>query len=123
VGKSRPLVHIAKDVDESLSSRDHAEALLRFEGRWIETSRLAFGWVDRELAKKLNVSHQSVAQLEKRERDGAVTIRKLKEIAGAMNCRLVYGFIPAQPMAETAADLERRQEEARRRHRKMPRPS
>ena len=37
---------------------------------------------------------QNVNQLEQREKDGAITINKLKETASALNMKFVYGFIP-----------------------------
>jgi predicted DNA-binding mobile mystery protein A len=47
-----------------------------------------------QLGKKLNVSKQGVQDIEKREKDGSITIKSLREIARAMDMQLVYAFVP-----------------------------
>jgi predicted DNA-binding mobile mystery protein A len=47
-----------------------------------------------QLGNKLNVSKQGVMDIEKREKDGSITIKSLREIARAMDMQLVYGFVP-----------------------------
>ncbi len=61
---------------------------------WIKAIRISIGMTLKQLAIKMNVSMQNVNQLEQREKDGAITINKLKETASALNMKLVYGFIP-----------------------------
>jgi transcriptional regulator with XRE-family HTH domain len=121
--KSKPIVDLAIEVDDCLSHAGHAQALLRYEFQWIKTTRWALGWVSAELAKKMNVSQQAVSRLEAREANASISIQKLKDVAEAMNCQLVYGFIPNRPMSVVASDLHARQVEARRLKRKMPRPT
>jgi predicted DNA-binding mobile mystery protein A len=47
-----------------------------------------------QLGNKLDISKQGVLDLERREKDGSITIKSLKEVARAMDMQLVYGFIP-----------------------------
>lgn len=47
-----------------------------------------------QLGNKLNVSKQGIMDIEKREKDGSITIKSLREIARAMDMQLVYGFVP-----------------------------
>lgn len=61
---------------------------------WIKAIRTAIGMSMQQLGKKLNVSKQAVMDIEKREKEGSVTIRSLREIARAMDMQLVYGFVP-----------------------------
>lgn len=61
---------------------------------WIKAIRTAIGMSMQQLANKLNVSKQGVMDMEKRERDGSITIKSLREIASAMDMQLVYGFVP-----------------------------
>ena len=61
---------------------------------WIKAIRTAIGMSMQQLGNKLNVSKQSVMDIEKREKDGAITIKSLREIARAMDMQLVYGFVP-----------------------------
>lgn len=61
---------------------------------WIKAIRTAIGMSMQQLGNKLNVSRQGVMDSEKREKDGSITIKSLREIARAMDMQLVYGFVP-----------------------------
>jgi predicted DNA-binding mobile mystery protein A len=61
---------------------------------WIKATRTAIGMSMQQLGNKLNVSKQGVMDIEKREKDGSITIKSLREIARAMDMQLVYGFVP-----------------------------
>lgn len=62
-----------------------------------------------QLANKLSISKQSVNELENREKDGGLTISKLKEVAAALDMHLVYGFVPKEKSLE--AYIERKARE------------
>ncbi|HRP33290.1 MAG TPA: mobile mystery protein A [Agriterribacter sp.] len=61
---------------------------------WIKAIRTAIGMSMQQLGNKLNVSKQGVMDIEKREKDGSITIKSLRGIARAMDMQLVYGFVP-----------------------------
>jgi predicted DNA-binding mobile mystery protein A len=61
---------------------------------WIKAIRTSIGMSMQQLGKKLNVSKQGVQDIEKREKDGSITIKSLREIARAMDMQLVYAFVP-----------------------------
>lgn len=61
---------------------------------WIKAIRTAIGMSMRQLGNKLSVSKQAVLDIEKREKDGSITIKSLKGIARALDMQLVYGFVP-----------------------------
>lgn len=61
---------------------------------WIKAIRTTIGMSMQQLGNKLNVSKQGVMDIEKREKDGSITIKSLREIARAMDMQLVYGFVP-----------------------------
>ena len=42
-----------------------------------------------QLGNKLSISKQGIQDIEKREKDGSITIKSLKEIAKAMDMKLV----------------------------------
>ena len=60
---------------------------------WIKAIRTAIGMSMQQLGNKLNVSKQGVMVIEKREKDGSITIKSLREIARVMDMQLVYGFV------------------------------
>jgi predicted DNA-binding mobile mystery protein A len=61
---------------------------------WIKAIRTAIGMSMQQLGNKLSVSKQGILDMERREKDGSITIRSLKEIGRALDMQLVYGFIP-----------------------------
>ena len=48
----------------------------------------------KQLGKKLNITSQSVNEIEFREADKKITLEKLNEIANALDLKFVYGFVP-----------------------------
>jgi predicted DNA-binding mobile mystery protein A len=61
---------------------------------WIKAIRNALGMTMQQLGNKLNISKQAVHDIEKREMEGSITIKSLREIARVMDMQLVYGFVP-----------------------------
>ncbi len=61
---------------------------------WIKATRLALGMSQEQLGKKLQITRQSVHELEKREKEGTIALKTLREVARVMDIQLVYGFIP-----------------------------
>jgi len=61
---------------------------------WIKAIRTVIGMSMQQLGNKLSVSRQGILDIEKREKDGSITIRSLKEIGRALDMQLVYGFVP-----------------------------
>ena len=61
---------------------------------WIKAIRTAIGMSMQQLGNKLSISKQGILDIEKREKDGSITIKSLREIARALDMQLVYGFVP-----------------------------
>lgn len=61
---------------------------------WVRATRLALGISLKQLAKQLKITKQSVQELEKREKEGSISIRSLREAARALDMKLIYGFVP-----------------------------
>lgn len=61
---------------------------------WIKAIRSTLGISMQQLGNKLKISRQAVLDIERREKDGAITIKSLREIGLAMDLQLVYGFVP-----------------------------
>lgn len=61
---------------------------------WIRTVRKALGMSGAQLAERLGVTRARVAQAEKSELEGGVTLKSMKATAEAMGCRFVYAFVP-----------------------------
>lgn len=67
----------------------------RPNGGWVRTVRTALGMSVSQLARRLGVSRAAIYQAEQAEPDGKLTLKRMSEIASAMDCRFVYGFVPA----------------------------
>ena len=61
---------------------------------WIKAIRNGIGMSMEQLGKKLSITKQGVMDIEKREKEGAITINSMQEIAKAMDTQFVYGFVP-----------------------------
>ena len=85
---------IIEQVDRKLQPFKSLDAMVVPPKGWINTVRTALSMSLRQLGNRLNISPQSVKELENREANGSLTIKSLKEAGLALNLRLVYGFIP-----------------------------
>ena len=61
---------------------------------WIKAIRTALGMSMQQLGSRLSVSRQAVMDIEKREQEGSISIKSLREIARVLDMQLVYGFVP-----------------------------
>ena len=60
---------------------------------WVNAIRVSIKMSLRQLGERLHITPQGVRDLEKREREGAITINTLKEVGRVLDMDLVYGFI------------------------------
>lgn len=75
---------------------------------WIKAIRAALGISLQQLGNKLSITKQSVLDIEKREKEGTITIKALREAGKALDMQLVYGFVPNDGSLE--ALIERKAE-------------
>jgi predicted DNA-binding mobile mystery protein A len=61
---------------------------------WIKAIRNTLGMSMQQLANKLSISKQGVLDIEKREVDGSITIKSLRELGRVLDMEFVYGFVP-----------------------------
>ncbi len=61
-------------------------------GSWVFSLRNALGLSLSQLAKKMDISAQSVKEIEEREKEGRITLKILKDVASALELKFVYGF-------------------------------
>jgi predicted DNA-binding mobile mystery protein A len=60
---------------------------------WIKAIRNGIGMSMEQLGKKLSITKQGVMDIEKREKEGAITIKSMQELAKALDLKFVYGFV------------------------------
>src|SRR5689334_9280183 len=111
--RMRPSVEMATRLDEQVATADHVRALGPTMWSWSRQIREATGLPITTLAKRLKVSKQAVSKLEQNEATGSISLGKLDEIAEALNCVFVYGFVPKTSFALAAEQLQAKQDGAR----------
>ncbi|MDB9910383.1 helix-turn-helix transcriptional regulator, partial [Flavobacteriales bacterium] len=60
---------------------------------WVNAIRISIKMSLRQLGERLHITPQGVRDLEKREKEGAITINTLREVGRVLEMDLVYGFI------------------------------
>jgi len=65
---------------------------------WIRTLREALGMSSYVLANRMGCSRENITSIEQRERKGNISLKILEQVAQAMNCKLVYCFVPIEPL-------------------------
>jgi predicted DNA-binding mobile mystery protein A len=77
-----------------------AHKLPRPQKGWIRALREAMGVTYTELGERLQASRSLAAQQEKAEVDDRITLKSLRACAAALDCELVYAFVPRSPSIE-----------------------
>jgi predicted DNA-binding mobile mystery protein A len=96
--ESRKLV--VEQLDKKLRDLKPLMNLVVPERGWLHTIRLSMRMSLRQLAGRLNLAIQSVKEIEDREADGSITLKTLREVAGALEMRLVYALVPNEESIE-----------------------
>jgi predicted DNA-binding mobile mystery protein A len=73
---------------------------------WINAIRTALNMSLVQLAKRLNKTSVSVKEIEEREENRTITLKKLIEVGEALDLQLVYGFLPKGPSIEKMIDKQ-----------------
>ena len=69
-------------------------------GGWVRAVREALGMSAAQLAARLNVTRQTIRDLEQSEATGKITVDSLNKLASAMGCKVVYALVPEKPLDE-----------------------
>ncbi len=98
-----------KDANRKLMIEQLDKKLLKFasiesdfipRSGWIKAIRTALSISLTQFAKILKKSSPTVKELEEREAEKNITLKKLAEVGEALNLRLVYGFVPKEGSLE-----------------------
>lgn len=81
-------------MDQKFSGWNDLKTLEIPSKSWIFSIRNALKMTLRQLGEKLEITPQSVKELEEREKSGSITLKSLREAANALDCRLVYVLLP-----------------------------
>lgn len=85
---------LIEQLDQKLQSFSESRKILVPERGWINTIRTALNMTMAQLGAKLNITRQGVKKIEESEANGAITLNSLKDVANAMDLKLVYALVP-----------------------------
>jgi len=85
---------LIEQLDEKLQSFNESRKVKVPERGWINTIRTALNMTMTQLGTKLNITRQGVKRIEESEANGTITLNSLKNVAMAMDLKLVYALIP-----------------------------
>jgi len=94
--KDLKLKLLIEQLDRKFEKLSSIDSLVTPSEGWIYAIRTALKMNLRQLGAKLNITAQSVKEIEFREKNGAITLSTLKDVGNALDMRLVYGFIPKE---------------------------
>jgi len=86
-------------LDERLQTINLREIPRPHRG-WIRAVREALGMSATELGQRMNISQQSVVNLEQSEGRSTIQLDTLERAAAAMDCELVYAIVPRTSLDE-----------------------
>ena len=71
---------------------------------WINAIRTAIGMSLLQLANRLQMTKVGIREIEVREENKSITLKKLMEVGEALGLQFVYGFIPKDSSIEAMID-------------------
>jgi predicted DNA-binding mobile mystery protein A len=93
-----------QQIDNKLRALGAFEGMFRPSVGWIKTIRTTLGMSLEQLGRRLSLPRQNVQAIEKREMDGAITIKSMQEVAKALDMELVYVFLPKDGSLDALID-------------------
>jgi predicted DNA-binding mobile mystery protein A len=74
---------------------------------WIKAIRKSLGMTTAQLAKRLGIKQPSVVAMEQSEIKGSIELATLRRVAEALDCRLVYAFVPKTTLEQAVRERAR----------------
>lgn len=98
-----------KNLDIRLGEgRALRQKLARPNQGWIRAIRQALGMTAEQLGHRMGITQATLSGLEASEINGAIRLATLRKAAEAMNCTLVYAFVPNTSLEEIVQDQARK---------------
>lgn len=96
-------------LEQKLSELEASRNISVPSAGWLRLVRQSLGMTLQQVADKLGVTKQSVREMESRELTEAITLKRLREAAEAMEMNLVYGFVPKDGSVENLIERKARE--------------
>jgi predicted DNA-binding mobile mystery protein A len=97
----------SKQLDRALAPLRSANSPRPPKG-WIRAIREALGLTSADLAARMKTNRSLIVQQEKAEADDRITLKSLRAFANALDCDLVYAFVPRAGNLQDLVDARAR---------------
>lgn len=91
-----------KHLDAKFEKVQNLKLLSCLVKGWIKAIRNALGMTLKQLAERLDVSHNRVIAMERDEVSGNIKLSTLERVADALGCDFVYAFVPRENLEDVA---------------------
>jgi predicted DNA-binding mobile mystery protein A len=85
---------LIEQLDNKLQPFSESRKVLVPQRGWINAIRSSLNMTMAQLGSKLNITRQGVKKIEESEASGTITLNSLKNVANAMDLKLVYAMVP-----------------------------
>lgn len=85
---------LIEQLDQKLQPFSQTRKVMVPERGWTNTIRTTLNMTMAQLGAKLNITRQGVKRIEESEANGTITLNSLKDVANAMDLKLVYALVP-----------------------------
>jgi predicted DNA-binding mobile mystery protein A len=85
---------LIEQLDQKLQPFSQARKVLVPERGWINTIRTTLNMTMAQVGTKLKITRQGVKSIEESEANGTISLNSLKDVANAMDLKLVYALVP-----------------------------
>ena len=85
---------ILDQTDSKIKSFVTVKKVIIPSSGWVHAIRLSLGMSLKQLGRRMNITAQSVKEIEEREKAGTISINVLRQFGKSLNMKFIYGFIP-----------------------------
>ncbi|MGE3758710.1 MAG: mobile mystery protein A [Pseudobdellovibrionaceae bacterium] len=94
-----------KRLDQLIAHFDLSPLREKPRKGWLKAVRESLGISAQQLAKRMKLkNHASILAFEKREKEKAITLKAMEDMAGAMDCHFIYAVVPSGSSFEKLID-------------------
>ena len=87
-------------TDAMLAQFSKVQGVSAPPGGWLRAVREALGRPLRAQATRLGIAATTLYKSEVAEADERISLAQLRKLAAALDCELIYGLVPRQPLTE-----------------------